>query len=62
MGIESGMDTALVFTGETTPEALAAADERMRPVWTLARIDQLMPAELWKELGWESFEEEIAGP
>lgn len=53
MGIESGMDTALVFTGETTPEMLASTDRALRPVWTLASIDQLMPVEYWKDLGWE---------
>ncbi|TVR67794.1 MAG: HAD-IIA family hydrolase [Spirochaetaceae bacterium] len=61
MGIDSGMDTALVFTGETTPEMLAGTEAGagactgagIEPTWVLDRIDRLMPAGMWNELGWE---------
>ncbi len=52
MGIQSGMDTALVFTGETSPEILADYPEEGRPTYVLDRIDRLMPPALWEEFGW----------
>jgi HAD superfamily hydrolase (TIGR01450 family) len=52
MGIQSGMDTALVFTGETSPEILADYPEEGRPTYVLDRIDRLMPPGLWEEFGW----------
>lgn len=53
MGIDSGMDTALVLTGETTPEMLAATPREEHPTWVLDRIDRLMSPGSWKDLGWE---------
>ena len=53
MGIESGMDTALVFTGETSPEMLADYHEEGRPTYALDRIDRLIPESYWKEFGWD---------
>ena len=49
---EASMASALVLTGETAPQALAeiAADDR--PDYVLDRIDRLVPAEQWEELGW----------
>jgi ribonucleotide monophosphatase NagD (HAD superfamily) len=47
MGIASGMDTAVVFTGETTPEMLATTAPGERPTYSLERIDQLLPARFW---------------
>lgn len=52
MGIDSGMDTAVVFTGETTPEILAAWPAEGQPTYALDRIDQLIPPDLRQELGW----------
>ncbi len=52
MGIDSGMDTAVVFTGETTPEMLADWPAEGQPTYALDRIDRLIPPELWKEFGW----------
>ena len=45
MGIDAGMDTALVFTGETTPEMLESTPLEQRPTYALDRIDQLLPVE-----------------
>ena len=52
MGLDAGMDTCLVFTGETTPEILSSWDEGGKPRYVLDRIDRLIPPALWKELGW----------
>ncbi len=52
MGIDSGMDTALVFTGETTPEILAGWPAEGQPTYALDRIDRLIPPDVWQELGW----------
>ncbi|HEU0163623.1 MAG TPA: HAD-IIA family hydrolase [Thermomicrobiales bacterium] len=41
MAVAAGMRSALVLTGETTPELLAAST--IRPTWVLARIDDLIP-------------------
>lgn len=52
MGIDSGMDTAVVFTGETSPEILAGWPAEGQPTFALDRIDRLIPPALWQELGW----------
>lgn len=52
MGIDAGMDTALVFTGETSPEMLAAYPAEGRPRYALDRIDRLIPPALWQQFGW----------
>jgi ribonucleotide monophosphatase NagD (HAD superfamily) len=52
MGIDSGMDTALVFTGETSREILAGWPAEGWPTYALDRIDRLIPADLWDEFGW----------
>jgi HAD superfamily hydrolase (TIGR01450 family) len=52
MGIEAGMDTALVFTGETTPAMFAKTSDSEKPTYALDRIDRLIPASLWVEFGW----------
>ena len=52
MGIDSGMDTAVVFTGETSPEILAGWPAEGQPTYALDRIDRLIPPDLWQEYGW----------
>ena len=52
MAVDTGMHSAMVLTGESTladVEELAPAD---RPTWVLDRVDRLIPAALWDELGW----------
>ncbi len=52
MALDTGMASVLVLTGETTVkdlEGLSAADT---PDFVLDRVDRLLPAEIWKELGW----------
>ena len=41
MGLESGMATAVVLTGVTTPDLLAASE--IRPDFVLRRLDELLP-------------------
>ena len=38
MGHASGMDSALVFTGETSPEMLQAADFAVHPTYVLNNV------------------------
>jgi ribonucleotide monophosphatase NagD (HAD superfamily) len=52
MGIDSGMDTCVVFTGETSPQMLADTPPEGQPTYALDRIDKLIPAPLWNEYGW----------
>ena len=54
MGVDAGVDTALVLTGEATvgdARALPAAD---RPTFVLDRIDRLLPPAHWAQLGWNA--------
>lgn len=43
MAIDAGMSSALVFTGETTPETLAATPVASHPTYVLERVDHLIP-------------------
>jgi HAD superfamily hydrolase (TIGR01450 family) len=49
----AGMPSAVVLTGETTAEELANEPEENLPDYTLERIDQLIPRDLWDKFGWE---------
>jgi HAD superfamily hydrolase (TIGR01450 family) len=53
MAKNAGMPSAVVLTGETTAEDLAAVPEENLPDYTLQRIDQLVPRDLWDEFGWD---------
>ncbi|QIN77419.1 HAD-IIA family hydrolase [Rubrobacter marinus] len=52
MALDAGMPSAVVLTGETTPEMLAAEAEENKPDYVLDRIDRLIPEGLWEEFGW----------
>jgi 4-nitrophenyl phosphatase len=52
MGLETGMAAALVLTGETTAEDLRKLPAEEVPPIVVDRIDRLLPAAIWKELGW----------
>jgi HAD superfamily hydrolase (TIGR01450 family) len=43
MAARGGMHSALVLTGETTPEMAAALDPDAAPTWIVDRIDHLLP-------------------
>ena len=53
MAKAAGMPSAVVLTGETTEDDLAGEAEENLPDYTLERIDQLVPPDLWDEFGWE---------
>ena len=53
MAKDAGMPSAVVLTGETSEEDLAGESEQNLPDYTLERIDQLVPRDLWEEFGWE---------
>ena len=52
MGIDAGMDTALVMSGDTTLAKLAETPSSGQPTYALDRIDRLLPTALWDEFGW----------
>lgn len=43
MAIDAGMSSALVFTGEATPETLQATPAGEHPTFVLDRVDHLLP-------------------
>jgi HAD superfamily hydrolase (TIGR01450 family) len=45
MAASAGMDSALVLTGETTPEMAAALPAGDAPTWVLDRLDELVPTQ-----------------
>jgi ribonucleotide monophosphatase NagD (HAD superfamily) len=51
MAVTAGMPSALVLTGDTTAELLAATPAADRPSWVLDRIDRLLPASAWAGSG-----------
>ena len=52
MAQNAGMDSALVLTGETTPELLAQLGAAEQPTWVLAQIDHLVPVTYHEACGW----------
>jgi ribonucleotide monophosphatase NagD (HAD superfamily) len=53
MAKDAGMPSAVVLTGETSAENLADEPSESLPDYTLKRVDQLVPRDLWDEFGWE---------
>jgi HAD superfamily hydrolase (TIGR01450 family) len=53
MAKSAGMPSAVVLSGETTEQDLAGEPDENLPDYTLQRIDQLVPRELWDVFGWE---------
>lgn len=52
MALDAGMPSALVLTGETTPEMVEDIAPDDAPEWVLARVDQVLPPSEWVRLGW----------
>ena len=46
MAVDAGIDSALVLTGESTPDMVADLDPGRRPRYVLDRIDQLLPGDV----------------
>ena len=53
MALDTGMAAALVLTGETRAEDLRGLPPSDTPELVLDRIDRLLPAHVWAELGWD---------
>lgn len=51
MAVRAGMPSALTLTGDSSLDDVAAAAEADRPTWVVQRIDHLVPAAVWAELG-----------
>lgn len=52
MATNTGMFSAMPLTGESTLAEALALDAAHRPTHVLDRIDRLIPAPLWEEIGW----------
>ncbi|ARD41253.1 HAD-IIA family hydrolase [Actinomyces gaoshouyii] len=52
MAVRTGMRSAMPLTGESTLAEALALDGADRPTYVLDRIDRLIPAAGWEELGW----------
>jgi 4-nitrophenyl phosphatase len=52
MALDAGMPSVLVLTGETTEKDLEGVGAADAPDFVLDRVDRVLPAELWEELGW----------
>ena len=52
MARNAAMPSALVLTGETTPELLEQTPPDQRPTFVLPRVDFLIPAGVRQTLGW----------
>jgi HAD superfamily hydrolase (TIGR01450 family) len=53
MGLDTGMATALVLTGETKAEDVRRLAPSELPDLVLDRVDRLLPPETWEALGWK---------
>lgn len=54
MALDVKMASALVLTGEATAQDVEELAEDRRPTYVLDRVDRLIPASIWKELGWNA--------
>jgi HAD superfamily hydrolase (TIGR01450 family) len=52
MGVDAGMGTALVLTGESQLADVEAQAPYDRPRYVLDRVDRLLPEDVWRELQW----------
>jgi HAD superfamily hydrolase (TIGR01450 family) len=53
MARDAGVASALVLTGETTTADVERLPVEDRPTIVIDRVDRLLPASCWAELGWE---------
>ncbi len=52
MALDTDMVSAVVLTGEATAADVEALPPHLAPTLVLDRIDRLIPAHIWDELGW----------
>ena len=56
LAVRASMPSAMTLTGDSTLDDVAATPVDHRPTYILERIDQLIPAHVWDELGWTADE------
>jgi ribonucleotide monophosphatase NagD (HAD superfamily) len=54
MALDAGMASVLVLTGETTLKDLEGLSPADTPDFVLDRVDRVLPAKNWEELGWSN--------
>lgn len=52
MAVRTGMVSAMPLTGDSTLEEALELPAEDQPTFLLDRLDRLMPASVWEELGW----------
>ena len=52
MALDTGMVSGLVLTGEATADDVRALSPEHQPSYVMDRVDRLIPATVWDELGW----------
>ncbi len=54
MAVDAGMASGLVLTGDSTRAEAEALAESQQPTYIVDRIDELLPAYVWAEQGWDA--------
>ena len=54
MAVDAGMASGLVLTGDSTRAEAEALAESQQPTYIVERIDELLPADVWAEQGWDA--------
>ncbi|PID98342.1 MAG: HAD family hydrolase [Actinobacteria bacterium] len=54
MAVDAGMPSAMPLTGDSTLDDVDNLPVEQRPTFILDRVDQLVPASLWDDLGWSA--------
>ena len=60
MARNTGMASALVLTGESTADDVAALPADQQPLYVLDRVDRLIPSAIWDKLGWTEDNDSVA--
>jgi ribonucleotide monophosphatase NagD (HAD superfamily) len=54
MAVDAGMSSGLVLTGDSTRAEAEALASYRQPTYIVERVDELLPASLWAEQGWNA--------
>lgn len=54
MAVDAGMASGLVLTGDSTRAEAEALPSTQQPTYIVERIDELLPADVWAEQGWDA--------
>ncbi|MDO5048627.1 MAG: HAD-IIA family hydrolase [Actinomycetaceae bacterium] len=52
MAVQTGMVSAMPLTGDSTLQEALELEEKDQPTFLLDRLDRLIPAKEWEQLGW----------